>query len=469
MRTMTESDARRIVLVRAFETPDTLPWTGADAAWASAETRREVGEAADAGAFLSRRADLAMQRLASREPAAARVWQAAGGHAMLGLSVLLIAFVAGLAGNAVGAAQRINILAPPLLALLVWNLAVYAGTLVSALRRRSPGPAAGPLRGLLLRCTERLAAFTARPASKSAPAFARFLLDWARLSRSLQGARIAAVLHAAAAALALGALLSLYVRGLAFEYRAGWESTFLAPGSVHGLVAFVLGPASRWSGIALPGVAEIAALRGPGGGGENAARWIHLYAITLSAFVVLPRLALAAGAAWRAHRLARDFMLPLDGAYTRRVLRAHGAALAVRVLPYSYHLSDDARPALREALEAAFDQGVEPTFAEPVPQGGEEDLAAWWPTPPPVAVAALFALTATPEHENHGVFLRALAQALPDAERLRVLVDESGFRRRFADPKRLAERRDAWRRMLHDEGLEALFVDLAPVAMASAS
>jgi hypothetical protein len=469
MCAMTESDARRIVLVRAFETPDTLPWTEADAAWASAETRRQVGEAAEAGAFLSRRAELAMQRLATREPAVVRVWQAARGHTVLGLSVLLVAFVAGLAGNAVGAGQRINILAPPLLALLVWNLVVYVVIVVSALRRHRPAVAAGPLRRLLLHGAERLAAFTTSPSRNSAPAFARFLLDWATLSRSLQGARLAAVLHAAAAVLALGALLSLYVRGLAFEYRAGWESTFLTPGSVHGLVAFVLGPASRWSGIALPGVDQIAALRGPGGTGENAARWIHLYAITLSAFVVLPRLALAAVAAWRARRLSRDFMLPLDGAYARRVLRAHGAALAVRVLPYSYHLSDDARPALREALETMFDQGVDPTLAEPVPQGSEEDLAAWWPTPPPVAVAALFALTATPERETHGAFLRALAQAVPDAERLRVLVDESGFRRRFADPRRLAQRRDAWRRMLHDQGHEALFVDLVPVVMASAS
>ena len=47
---------------------------------------------------------------------------------------------------------------------------------------------------------------------------------------------------------------------------------------------------------------------------------------------------------------------------------------------------------------------------------------------------------------------------------LRVLVDESGFRRRFTGAEgatRLAQRRTAWERLLRDEGVEPLFVDLA--------
>ena len=45
---------------------------------------------------------------------------------------------------------------------------------------------------------------------------------------------------------------------------------------------------------------------------------------------------------------------------------------------------------------------------------------------------------------------------------LRVLVDETDFRSRFgpAGEARRAQRRDAWRRLLADEGLEPAFVDL---------
>jgi hypothetical protein len=44
---------------------------------------------------------------------------------------------------------------------------------------------------------------------------------------------------------------------------------------------------------------------------------------------------------------------------------------------------------------------------------------------------------------------------------LRVWVDETDFRAHFgaSGEERRAERRDAWRRMLSDEGLEPEFVD----------
>ena len=110
-------------------------------------------------------------------------------------------------------------------------------------------------------------------------------------------ARIARALHIGAAAFALGALASLYARGLAFEYRAGWDSTFLDADGVQRLLAVVLWPATALAGFPLPDAPTLAALRFSTGPGENAARWIHAHAIGVVAVVVLPRLLLAASRA----------------------------------------------------------------------------------------------------------------------------------------------------------------------------
>jgi hypothetical protein len=70
---MNESDARQVLLVRALETATEAErassWRNEDAAWASAEARRRVGEHAGAESYLAARAGLALQRLAERDPA----------------------------------------------------------------------------------------------------------------------------------------------------------------------------------------------------------------------------------------------------------------------------------------------------------------------------------------------------------------------------------------------------------------
>jgi hypothetical protein len=86
------------------------------------------------------------------------------------------------------------------------------------------------------------------------------------------------------------------------------------------------------------------------------------------------------------------------------------------------------------------------------------------PPAPRSIVVALFALTATPERENHGAFVQALAARAPVGQRLVVLVDESGFRARFGGADgatRREQRRAAWRQMLGELGQAPVFVDLA--------
>ncbi len=519
---MNATDARRVLLLRAVETTAAADaagagWAVADADGISAEARRRVGDptaAVQGGTraslqsdrltaerFLAQRAGLGLDLLASREPdwPGADAARSLPHGRWLGALLLVAALLAGAAGDSLASGRRINLLAPPLLALLAWNLAVYVAlmgwALRGGLRRRGPAPTAGegvlvavavagagrraghaapspqhgPVDGLVRlgqRLGQRLAA-RAEPRWVTA-ARARFVADWFGLTAPLQRRRAAAWLHAAAALLALGAVLSMYGRGLVFDYRAGWDSTFLQPGQVRAILAAVLGPAAGVSGLALPDAEAIAGLRwADGGSGEGAARWIHLYALTLGAVVVLPRSLLAAAAALGAHRAARSLALPLDEPYFRRLLRqSPSAAHPVTVLPYSYRLGPAQRAGLAGALGDALGGGAQPQLAPVLPMGAEDALPAGLPEPLADTVVALFALTATPERETHGAFVHALAAALPGRCTLQVVVDESVFRQQLATgeegAQRLAQRRLAWQRMLGDLKLPApRFADLS--------
>jgi Protein of unknown function (DUF2868) len=347
------------------------------------------------------------------------------------------------------------------LALLLWNLVVYVLLLFASGR----GPSAWMARAI----EDARTRFSAR--GKAAPliaARARFAAEWAVGTSGVQQARVACVMHAAAALLAALVIASMYVFGIAFDYRAGWDSTWLDAEQVQRTLALVFTPATALAGIVVPSIEEMAKLRfAEGSPGERAANWIHLYAITLTLFIVVPRLLLAAWAVWRVRRAAARLALPLAEPYFRTLLRDGPAtSRPVTVLPYSYTLTAAQVKALPKALIEAIGPGAQPHVKPMLPLGSEDAL-------PPTAledtdadVAALFAATATPERETHGAFVRALATAVAARKvAVSVLIDESGLRERSGHASdadlRLTQRRAAWQRMLHDLSLPApRFIDL---------
>jgi len=481
---MTEPELRAVLLLHAFEQTAGAGWTAEDAGWAAHEARRQLGEHAPPEAWLARRAQLGLARLAQRQPAL-QPWlgdrRAGLGRALI-LAWLLLAALLGLLGEPLGAKGHIHLLAPPLLGLLVWNAVVYLVLLVQGLRRTGgraaapAGPRPGPLTGLLalvdrwwVRLQDRQAG-RRPPAAHLAPVLARFGADWLATTRRLQAARAAALLHGAAALLVAGTLVSLYARGLVFDVRAGWDSTFLDAGQVRVLLGALLGPASALSGLALPEPAALDRLRLATGGGESAARWIHLWALTLVLAVLLPRLLLATRAAWQVRQGAADLPLPADDPALARLLRAAGGARQpVSVLPYSYQLGAPQQARLLQAVQQHLGPAAEPQLQPSLPLGAEDSLPQGLPTPLAPTVLLLFSLTATPERETHGAFVQALAALRPAPGALLVWVDESAFRQRLgglADAGRLAQRRAAWQALLQGLGAAPQFVDLgdAPTA-----
>ena len=334
---MNESDARQVLLVRAVETAPASDaaalWRSEDAAWASAEARRRVGERAGADTYLAARAGLALQRLGERD-AAWRIAPLPPGPSALAVAAAFGAIVVAtlIVGNVLGPERRLNLLAPPVWGLLAWNLCVYAALGIAALRRwRRPAVvdhAGGSGWAHLVRRMSAVVA-TRAAAVPVAAVRRRHVADWALASAPLQSHRIAAVLHLAAAVLALGVVMSMYLAGLAFDFRAGWDSTWLDAGQVQRVLKAVFGPAAALGGIELPDAAALARLRwAEGSAGESAARWIHLYALTLAGAVdrAAPRVGSAGQTACAPGRAA-DRVAAGRAVLSTTAARAAGAAL----------------------------------------------------------------------------------------------------------------------------------------------
>lgn len=504
---MNEDAARDVLLVRAIETAagsgaligeaDRLH-AGRTAAELARWDATRSGQPPSAERFLAHRARLLVERLGAAQPAVARAARALAWRPAVGFWVALAALLVGMFAEQVADRGRVNVLAFPLLGIVAWNLLVYLWLLGQTLRRSGASratvteeampasvagtagavPAAAAARGgagLLRAALLRLATRAAGPArGPLAAPLAAFVADWSRAIAPLARARAARVLHLAAASLAFGAVAGLYLRGLVFDYRVGWESTFLDATAVHGLLATVLGPAARLLGANFPDVASVAAIRFPAAAsGPTAALWIHLHALTVLLAVVLPRLALAGFARWRESRLAARVPLGLETPYFRRLLAPFlRSGSRLRVVPYSYQVDEPATAGLREVARSLLGDEAELLLAAAVPYGEETrattDLATADGTVP--LTLALFSLAATPEVENHGRFLELLRAAVGPQHGLGLLLDAGPYRRRLGGEAttRLAERYQTWEAFAAARGLPAACIDLAAVERGAA-
>ncbi|MGE5094142.1 MAG: DUF2868 domain-containing protein [Betaproteobacteria bacterium] len=477
---MRESDLRCVLLVKAIEETDRdgSVIAPADRLAAAKDARRAVPMQAGAlrldrghlpGAaerLLAHRARTLLQQVRVRHPFVEEV-QTFAPAAWASVAVLVVAFAFGIALSALDGTRRINVLAFPLWALVAWNLLVYVLVLAAffgTMARRRPKPRWLPS-WVAHAAMQRLSGLVARARRFHAPlsaALARFLVEWQDAARGILAARAARLFHGAAAALGIGLIAGFYLRGIALDYRAGWESTFLDAEQARWVLRILYGPASWITGIAVPDAAHLEAIRWHGAvGGESAAPWIHLLAATALVFIVAPRLLLAAAATATIAKASRSAPMPASlPAYFDTVFREAGVAVTgdeVRVVPYAYEPSGESVERLRAQLARA---DVRPMLA----YGNEDAFARELLENAPSHVALLFTLAATPEDENHGRVIDAARQAADRARtRVEVLVDEGPYVSRMGPgmKERVDERRRAWQRFVAARGLEARFVDLS--------
>ena len=462
---MNEKTARAIMLVKAIEEADQHKevLTDDDRKFASRTARElahwqaaEQRSASTLPDFLYHRAEQLLKRLAARHKLFASVTQGHSGLWGASWMLPLAALLAGGMAERFGDPHRVDLLSMPLLGIIAWNMLAYLLLVLWALL---PARRAGLRRGLANRMALGGGHIPRRLPHALASGVLQFMVDWARVGARLNLARIARILHWSAAAFAVGALLSLYARGIVESYAAGWESTFLSPWQVHHLLSVLFAPVEFIFGLEGFTMNEVMGLQNwEESRLGNGARWVHLYAASLLLYVVLPRLALGAIAALRALWLRRHFPLDLDHAYYRQLSAAAGGEPGLlRVLPYSLTVDEARSKGLDILAQAMLGEQARVRLLPPAAYGSEAPALE---AGEGVTNAVLFGIAATPEQENHGVFLAALGRG----RKLIALLDQSALAARM-DAARLSERIELWREFCIQHGAEPMVVDLlAPIA-----
>ncbi|MEM9018660.1 MAG: DUF2868 domain-containing protein, partial [Verrucomicrobiota bacterium] len=402
--------------------------------------------------FLIERADLLLARAEARSPQSLQWAREDDSKRRFGLILgggVLVAAVLGFLTNELGPDKRINILSFPLLGILAWNLVVLVrelwllvrsrkqiadgdwanrwGAFFSPSRGSDPGEGESEEEGVIL-------------------AGKRLFRDrWQTILAPMNFARLKSALHVAALVFALAAIGGMYVRGLANEYRAVWESTFFKDGeAIRPFLNVVLGPAATLTGATLPDAESLDTIRWAAGegevAGENAARWIHWYAVTIALFVLLPRGIFATiwsvRSRWSTKRLPVREVNP--GWFEHLLQLSSGAALELVILPYGHSRERVGERELEGFLEDEFERAVELEWLSEVSFGEEDAISV---EAEGKKLLPLMNFSATPEKETHLLLLQTLLNQLSDPVES-LLLDASAFAAKSSGLPDAAKRRE---------------------------
>ncbi len=382
----------------------------------------------------------------------------------LGTTGWLMAFIAGWWLAALGQESEINLLALPLIGILVWNGGVVMLSVLTSFSKDKTSSVAQIIEHWLQRFGGP-AVSGASDTSLEAASRRRFR----ELTQSVWlrhfSCSFKAWLHLGAALLALGSISGMYARGWSKEYRAVWESTLLDEAGAQLFLGTLFTPAAKVTGMVIPKEQLPEMRRRP----ENvvsrsgpALPWIHLYATTLGLFVMIPRGFLVLLELNRAQRTSRQVLKDEDWqSYVERLLAcAEGEGAVVEILTYGLPLSDESQDRWRLWAKKQWRDIGRAEFCA-VPVGGEADFVKDW-QPSTTRVLIIFNLAGTPEVEVH----RWLAEALLERKSRSMMLlalDETELIKRwagFADARqRLTERENSWRQMMRGLALSFLEID----------
>ena len=422
--------------------------------------------------FLILRAERVVSFLEPRFPSIAAAVKGAplGRFRLFSLGVIIAALIVGFLTNELGLPGKINILSFPLIGIVLWNFVIYLREIFGLFCSKKEGATNVGALGRWLVANPFSEKQNADDKTSDEPveirqSVALFRKNWFRALITVMTARVKSLLHCAAALLAAAAIGGMYVKGLANEYNAVWASTFFTAEMLLPFLKGVLGPASAVSGIALPNLDQLVAMKNsPTNEGENAARWIHLYAVTMGIFVILPRLVLAF--VWKGRSKLSEKIIPFRSyapAFFDRLLAVSmGDALKIAVLPYAHNPSATMRQKIEKDAEDIIGGAVTLEWLEPIAFGEEEGFSfEGWPADLIVA----FNFASTPENETHGALLKNIEQSVRESEgttHLHLFLDAESFDRKadsFADFEQRKETRLAgWNELAPAEFREALHV-----------
>ncbi len=476
---MKADEIRKVLMVQAIEESDegegiVTAGDKREAATLAGAPLSRRGDESERDNFLISRADTLLSRILARHPESPRWLELSPAHhfGFVSLSLALVAAIAGFLTNELGPDKRINILSFPLLGIMFWSVLVYVREAVGFFRKKKSGDEEGGwiggLSAALASPNYQATSVENGEGTKAAIlSGARFKFEtrWRRLYRPVTFAKIKATLHGTAFLLAASAIGGMYTKGLANEYRAVWESTFFTDSThLRPFLKMVLGPAVSLSGDTLPDTAELDAIHWKSGdgeiSGENAARWIHWYALTIGLFVLIPRAVLTVF--WRLRSIHLGSKLPfleVSPRYFERLLATStGTAHRVHVVPYAFEPDAEGKRALIKRLEDQFGQSLDVTWETSITFGDEEDFS--FPLLESEGeLLLLFHFGSTPEVETHLAVFRTLAEKASHPLRF-VLLDATAFDRKSTSFAEADERREgrekAWKTLFQSESVSLI-------------
>lgn len=467
---MNEQEARAVVMVMAVETVDAEgkvlapEQRQAAGAWVQASLPRPGrGLAARdwSERFLARRAERLQQEAMARVPRLRGLGEPSPWWRVASVAVPLAALLIGFFGHRIAEPQRVNLMSLPVLAVVAWNLLVYAALAMQAMRHLGVGARRPGGWSVLWRPL----AWPARARAGAGGIAAAFATAWWRVSAPLVQARVASLMHLGAAALALGVVVAIYAVAWEHEYLVGWESHLLrTPEAVHRLLSWVYAPVT--AGVPAFSVDELTRLhRWSATDLDVGERWMHLTAQLLAVVVVLPRLLLAAWAGWRVRRLRHRLPIDLTEPYYVKLLAAHsGVRPRLRVWPYAYGTAADDAPGWQSLGPAVLGLPCTLDWLPPTAYGAAPDASRLKERPPGAdevwTQVALFPMAATPENEAQGTFIETLRAA--GAGDVVLVVERAAYARRLGaqSGERLREREALWREFGLQRHLRVVFFDL---------
>ena len=356
-----EASARQLVLVRAIEDMDTQGKLLSEVEReqlereAFASSRQGAGGSVDCGDYLQQRARRVLAAVENRNPRVAALQEGEAWRPWLMAGLPLAACVLGAAIDRVDNPQQVNMLSPPLLGVLAWNLAVYVLIVVAALFPRA-WAARAPWAGLQ-RWLSGVNGASRRTGRLRADVLARFQQQWWQAAGAQQRLWWKQLLHLSAAGWALGLAISIVLGGIVREYRVGWESTLLGVGQVHAFLSALFAPVVAllpFDAFSVADLERMAFRSGARIGLEEARRWVWMYIALLFLLVIVPRVLLAAWNALRRRHAGRTIAIDLRDPYFVQVLaRVSPARITLGIVA-----ADEAgREALLRMLREVADHG----------------------------------------------------------------------------------------------------------------
>jgi hypothetical protein len=419
--------------------------------------------------FLSTRSEILLAFVDKAFPAFAKYWN----HLQIDIPTTLItipALLTGLLINGLGDSQRVNLLNFPLLILLLWNGWIYlSSALLPLVNSSMKNTWLDTVARRLTQWVGHQGARSWRSENLSDPLAAghwiqkstkRFAELWWPHVGAVWTHRLRQLLHLGAACMAMGMILGMYIRGLALDYQATWESTFLSVNQVHGILHILLGPAAWLLHYPFPDISEVARLQAPQHG--PAAPWIHMWAVAIFAVIVIPRSILG----WLSQRTlnqARETcVLPQNDPYFVHLLAPdRGQGVQIDVMPYSYLPSPEAKNFLDLGLSDLFGNLASIHWHQPIPFG--QDFSNPDEASPYIQTSVvIFNAGQTPEGEVHGEWLHSIQTQMDPAQggsRLLILLDEEPYSQTI-DENRVIERRQAWQRLINQYHLSIVPFDV---------